>query len=263
MGFKLRSGNGPLAFKNMGSSPAKQGLMGVLGAFGGNKNKDIIAPGSDDKGIDTTKAQANTNKPGSKNYKGTDKNTDESHLSTKTTDKKGEVKTKAFKNDASEPATDPNKGKHKDQIKKQAKLDKITERRKRKGKEGLTDRQMKLQKQTSQTGEEYMADKTAKKDADRKIASEILIGVSKNYDPKSQFKSAADQEAQSSTTKRRNQNIEDYELGKNKQMELDDELSKKTDVNGDAIITSTQKVDDANAAKAKVEAENAAKEESE
>ena len=46
-------------------------------------------------------------------------------------------------------------------------------------------------------------------------------------------------------------------------MELDDELSKKTDVNGDAIITSTQKVDDANAAKAKVEAENAAKEESE
>ena len=104
MGFKLKSGNGPLAFKNMGSSPAKQGLMGMLGAFGGgSKQADEMAKQTPKvTTVDTTKAQANTNKPGSKNYKGTDKNTDKSHLSTKTTDKKGEVKTKAFKNDASE-----------------------------------------------------------------------------------------------------------------------------------------------------------------
>tara|TARA_R110001592_G_scaffold179048_1_gene420407 strand:- start:397 stop:1023 length:627 start_codon:yes stop_codon:yes gene_type:complete len=53
MGFKLRSGNGPLAFKNMGSSPAKQGFT-IPGADGGTsaidafttktKNKEIVAP---------------------------------------------------------------------------------------------------------------------------------------------------------------------------------------------------------------------------
>jgi hypothetical protein len=106
-GFQLRSGNKAKApFKMMGSSPAKQGLMGMLGAFGGgSKQADEMAKQTPKvTTVDTTKAQANTNKPGSKNYKGTDKNTDKSHLSTKTTDKKGEVKTKAFKNDASEPS---------------------------------------------------------------------------------------------------------------------------------------------------------------
>ena len=98
MGFKMRSGNGPLAFKNMGSSPAKQGFMDALSAFKPeSKTKDLKAEKL--KTTDTTKGQANTNKPGSNNYTGTDKNTDKSHLSTKTTDKKGEVKTKASKND--------------------------------------------------------------------------------------------------------------------------------------------------------------------
>jgi hypothetical protein len=67
----------------------------------------------------------------------------------------------------------------------------------------------------------------AKKDARNKKASEIMIGISKNFDPKSQFKSLAEQEAQSSTTKRRNQNIEDYETGKNKDMELNTTESAK------------------------------------
>tara|TARA_R110001606_G_scaffold382323_1_gene544001 strand:+ start:42 stop:722 length:681 start_codon:yes stop_codon:yes gene_type:complete len=104
-GFQLRSGNKAKApFKMMGSSPAKQGFMDTLNAFKPeSKTKDILKP-KEIKTIDTTEAQANTNKPGSKNYTGTDKNTDKSHLSTKTTDKKGEVKTKAFKNDASEPS---------------------------------------------------------------------------------------------------------------------------------------------------------------
>ena len=38
MGFKLRSGNGPLAFKNMGSSPAKDMLSDI---FTSKKEKDI------------------------------------------------------------------------------------------------------------------------------------------------------------------------------------------------------------------------------
>jgi len=111
-GFQLRSGNKANApFKMMGSSPANYlGLVGKVGSSNKdasgdllfNKQKTPTAP--EVKTIDTTKAQANTNKPGSKNYTGTDKNTDESHLSTKTTDKKGEVKTKAFKNDVSEPS---------------------------------------------------------------------------------------------------------------------------------------------------------------
>jgi len=101
--FKMRSGNGPLQFKQMGASPAKGGFMDALNAFKPeSKTKDLKA--KEVTTIDTTKAQANTNKPGSKNYTGTDKNTDESHLSTKTTDKKGEIKTKAFKNDVSEPS---------------------------------------------------------------------------------------------------------------------------------------------------------------
>lgn len=203
MGFKLRSGNGPLAFKNMGSSPALQ-----------RDEKMIkIEP------IQTKKVGEDLKVPdkleGTKSFE----------------EISAEIKAEK---------TEANKGKHKDQIKKQEKLDKITARRERKGKEGLTNRQMKLKEQTNKTGEEYMADKTAKKDADRKKASEIMIGISKNFDSKSQFKSLADQEAQSSTTKRRNQNIEDYELGKNKQMELDDELSNKTNEDGTAKIEKTQ-----------------------
>ena len=249
MGFKLRSGNGPLAFKNMGSSPAK-GWGDIFG--GANKQANEMAKQTPK--INTIEIDESKNervKLGSSRPNGED-------AVTKTTDKKGEVKTKAFKNDASEPAADPNKGKHKDQIKKQAKLDKITARRERKGKEGLTDRQMKLKEQTNKTGEEYMADKTAKKDADRRRASEIMIGISKNFDPNSQFKSLAEQEAQSSTTKRRNQNIEDYETGKNKELELDNEPSNKTNTDGTAKIakSTAQKVDDEEAVKAGTKVKN-------
>ena len=78
-----------------------------------------------------------------------------------------------------------------------------------------------------------------------------MIGISKNFDSKSQFKSLAEQEAQSSTTKRRNQNIEDYETGKNKELELDNEPSNKTNPDGTAKIAKTQVeiVDEENAVK--------------
>ena len=41
--FKLKSGNGPLAFKNMGSSPAKSGILGLVkGLVGGGGGSDVI-----------------------------------------------------------------------------------------------------------------------------------------------------------------------------------------------------------------------------
>jgi hypothetical protein len=73
-----------------------------------------------------------------------------------------------------------------------------------------------------------------------------MIGISKNFDPNSQFKSLAEQEAQSSTTKRRNQNIEDYETGKNKDMELNTTESAKggEDVNlEEAFVSTTEQID--------------------
>ena len=62
--FKMRSGNGPLQFKQMGASPASFGLMDAIGAFGGDKgNKNITAPGSDDKVIKTNEAKTEKVKP--------------------------------------------------------------------------------------------------------------------------------------------------------------------------------------------------------
>ena len=85
-------------------------------------------------------------------------------------------------------------------------------------------------------------------------ASSILL---KNFDPNSQFKSLAEQEAQSSTTKRRNQNIEDYELGKNKGLDLDTTNSAK---GGEEVNLDTENFVSTTA---KNDAEKKAKEESE
>ena len=246
-GFQLRSGNKAKApFKMMGSSPAKGGFMDALNAFKGeSKTKNLKA--KEVKTIDTTKSQANTEK-----VKLGSSRPDGDKATTKTTDKKGEVKTKAFKNDASEPATDPNKGKHKDQIKKQAKLDKITARRERKGKEGLTDKQMKLQKQTSQTGEEYMKDKQDKKDAFRANAAHVAIELGNSIAGKpTNFQTPEQRESAAATTKRKQQNIEDYEAGKNDDIVAETVKTSKSDNNGDPALdekalTVVQKVDLAN-----------------
>jgi hypothetical protein len=59
--FKMRSGNGPLQFKQMGASPANFGLMDALSlGSGSDKTKDIKAP--EVKTIDTKEGQKNTNK---------------------------------------------------------------------------------------------------------------------------------------------------------------------------------------------------------
>ena len=56
-----------------------------------------------------------------------------------------------------------NQPKHKGQIKKEEKLKKITARRKRKGKEGLTTRQIELQRRIDQTPEDFAKERTAKR----------------------------------------------------------------------------------------------------
>ena len=78
--FKMRSGNHEhLPFKEMGSTPANFGLMDAIGAFGGDKgNKNITAPGSDDKGIKINEAKTEKVKPQEIKIKGSDKTTNTS-----------------------------------------------------------------------------------------------------------------------------------------------------------------------------------------
>ena len=49
MAFKMRSGNGPLAFKNMGSSPAKQMMDEKEQTFSGKKDMDATAKANEAK----------------------------------------------------------------------------------------------------------------------------------------------------------------------------------------------------------------------
>ena len=42
MGFKMRSGNGPLAFKNMGSSPANVGVTSIVDLSRLKKDDDNV-----------------------------------------------------------------------------------------------------------------------------------------------------------------------------------------------------------------------------
>ena len=62
MGFKLRSGNGPLPFKQMGSSPAKQGIFGGI--------TDLVQEKGDPAIIDETKDPGKIAKIGPKQKPG-------------------------------------------------------------------------------------------------------------------------------------------------------------------------------------------------
>ena len=206
-GFQLRSGNKDKApFKMMGSSPAAFGRK--KGAFDTTDEK----PTGTDISQFTPKTDAQD--LGAKNRK----------IVAKTPDKKEVPK------------------KHRDQVKKAEKITKLEGKEAKRDakradgkkvflgnlkKKNNANKREKLQTEVDKTSEQYVTDKAAKKDARNKKASEIMIGISKNFDPNSQFKSLADQEAASSTTKRRNQNIEDYETGKNKDMELNTTESAK------------------------------------
>ena len=193
-GFGLRSGKG-VPFKSMGSSPAKGGIMDILGAFGGAKQADKFAsqtpkvettispPGEDatvegvsqkaikgpqvsKKGIDaikevTTKGrEEHGDLPWDKDYdptkdahKGTKTDMNEFRKNTVVVDGKTYDK-------GEEPRDKPKK--HQAQIRKQKRLDKITARRKKKGKEGLSSRQIRLQGEVDKTAEQFVSDRKAK-----------------------------------------------------------------------------------------------------
>jgi len=232
MGFKLRSGNGPLAFKNMGSSPAKQSMFGP-------SKLDLRSANEDDSTVEKVSKKATVGPDGAQ---------------------------------VARPEAPEKPKKHRDQVKKAEKITELEGKEAKRDakradgkkvflgnlkKKNNANKREKLQTEVDKTSEQYVADKAAKKESDRRRASEIMIGISKNLDPNSQFKSIAEQEAQSSTTKRRNQNIEDYKLARDKELELEDELSSKTNTDGTAKITKSQTeiVDEENAAK-KVDEEN-------
>jgi hypothetical protein len=246
MGFKLRSGNGPLAFKNMGSSPAKQSSSFGPSTFGLEKG---LLGGKKEGGLVSEENRINPKKDA------TDLGAKDRKIVAKAPDKKEVPK------------------KHRDQVKKAEKITKLEGKEAKRDakradgkkvflgnlkKKNNANKREKLQTEVDKTSEQYVADKAAKKESDRRRASEIMIGISKNFDPNSQFKSLAEQEAQSSTTKRRNQNIEDYETGKNKELELDNEPSNKTNTDGTAKITrsTAQKVDDEKAVEAGTKVKN-------
>jgi hypothetical protein len=239
-GFQLRSGNGPLAFKNMGSSPVhKQGEdMVKIDPIQTKEIKQTKLSPPDKlekaKNIPSNKKEAVTLQDKKDNLKSVKK---DNRSDKKELRKEHRAEKKAYK--------EANKGT--EGYKENKKTMKAVQKDERKALRTNRKADKKEARDAVKSDPEYIA----KKDADRKKASEIMIGISKNFDPNSQFKSLAEQEAQSSTTKRRNQNIEDYETGKNKELELDNEPSNKTNTDGTAKITTStaQKVDEENTAK--------------
>ena len=206
-GFQLRSGNkGGMPFKVMGSSPATFGRK--KGAFDTTDEKPT---GTD---INQFTKKTDAQDLGAKDRK----------IVAKTPDKKEVPK------------------KHRDQVKKAEKIKKLEGKEAKRDakradgkkvflgnlkKKNNANKREKLQTEVDKTSEQYVADKAAKRDAERKRASEIMIGTSKMLDKDSQFKSLAEQEAASATTERKQQNIEDYKTGKNKDMELNTTESAK------------------------------------
>lgn len=133
MGFKLKSGNKPLAFKNMGSSPANFSFSDIA-SFKPKTKAEIgttLNPGANKDGFGGITPTTREIVP---------------EVQKKNPEPKAEVK-------------------HKDQIRKQKKLDRITARREKKGKEGVTDKQLRLQKETSMSTKDYAAHKAEKKAA--------------------------------------------------------------------------------------------------
>ena len=144
-GFQLRSGNkGGMPFKEMGSSPIQH--TSVTGTRhehreGGKK----ILHGPDGKVVNEAAFEASGQEELEIGVKGMGKKyADEKYKPKDTETVKEEPK------------------KHKVQIRKQKRLDKITARREKKGKEGLTTRQINLQKDIDKTSEQFVSDRQEK-----------------------------------------------------------------------------------------------------
>ena len=203
MGFKMRSGNGPLQFKQMGATPVKQGLSGY-----DVKTEDEI--NQEMKTIESKKIET---------------------IPSKEPEMKPIEATKTFKETSAEIKAEKKAytdSKHKGQLKKEKRLKKITERRERKGKKGLTSRQMELQRRVDQTPEEFVAERKAKRQEIGKGLQEAGYLISSAYGPGGTGSTAVsaqkleqqkkDNESQRLTDKIKDINIKNYKKG---EMETD------------------------------------------
>jgi len=97
MGFKMRSGNGPLAFKNMGSSPAKQSMFGP-------SKLDLKSANADDSTISKVSKKVTgekTPKLEPKKIKIADAKFDASKITVTGSKDKGKIKTRGKNQNAS------------------------------------------------------------------------------------------------------------------------------------------------------------------
>ena len=261
--FGLRSGNGPLAFKNMGSSsPAKQ----------------FTNPDDMDRALELSKAAKEKEKQRVLNKKNEDlnSNTPERNL-------ESEAKGRADKAKAKVDAT---RGTHPDQIKKQKKLDNTQKRQDKraykkfakkmnlddtpegvyasfdewKKSDDYTDKQTRregrLSKNMDMTPEEYTAYKEKKKEASREEMRRTVAGL-REYGPggsgsqtEGKMKYDAAKLAQANTEKsqasqdirdkRTQQLTEAYAANLKKEGELDPNTSAAVDENGDAKMTANE-----------------------
>ena len=214
-GFQLRSGNKAKApFKMMGSSPAKNEKTSD------NESAKRLLKEKNDKIL---KLQIEKDNRDIKDA----------------ADKVGKSNTTTVVKEEEAPKPKP---KHRDQVKKAEKITKLEGKEAKRDakradgkkvflgnlkKKNNANKREKLQTEVDKTSEQYTTDKAAKSEEKKKKASEIFIGISKMLDKDSQFKSLAEQEAASATTERKQQNIEDYQTGKNKDMELNTTESAK------------------------------------
>ena len=150
MTFKLRSGNGPLAFKNMGSSsPTKK--IGLDYEFGSKAD------------LSGSKKNTTLSTDSTKEVRGLEiKDEDTKKFGGKATDLGGK---ETLTPKVSETKKEAKPKKHQAQIRKQKRLDKITARREKKGKEGLTTRQIELKRRADQAPEEFVAERKEKRAA--------------------------------------------------------------------------------------------------
>jgi hypothetical protein len=258
-GFQQRSGNGPLQFKQMGATPAKQIGDYSFTTQDEAKQQDLLkksqeATLGDNKGKEKIKVSV-------KDPKTNKRKEIKKESVTKTPEELADIKkedeiTSSDKKESTKK-TEEKPQKHQAQIRKQKRLDKITARRKAKGKEGLTSRQIRLQKEVDMSADEFV---DYRKEKFQKAMNQLgrVGGImhpdwdpskTARYDEMVRTRDLRDQttrinnEEKASQTKRRNLNIEAYKARETGENKLPAHLSfagmtKEGDVNMNSTQTS-------------------------
>lgn len=214
-GFQLRSGNkSGMPFKQMGSSPNKQGITDMLGLLGGAKKGGLSGEnvGGNTKTFGGSATDLITSKPEE------NKVMSDFELGQEAANIRGDIK-KMDMGPGDKPEPEPQK--HKAQIRKQKKLDKITARREGKGKEGLTSKQIRLQKEIDMSAEDFVAHRKEKRAAfgDAMVELGNVIGGKGSFSTRRQ-KATADRLNKQYADKINNEAIKNYLKGKNEENQL-------------------------------------------